>query len=186
MAPKTSSGAPKGTSIAARCKVEFPYGRTERLMRKRMPGMRVSRGAPMAMAAVLAYVAAEVAELASNSAKSHKRVVIGPRDIYLAIQHDPELGKLYQSCEIYKSGGLVKIDEGIINSLKQRHERRQKSLQRAARRRRTANRAEAQAPAAAAPAAPRVLKAPPKKAARGVPPVADPPADSPANSDDDI
>merc|ERR1712167_114229 len=97
--PAKRSGAGKGKSSAsrrfvtkaARAGLQFPVGRIARFLKKGRHADRVGAGAPVYLAAVLEYLAAEVLELAGNAAKDNKKTRIIPRHIQLAIRNDDEL-----------------------------------------------------------------------------------------------
>ncbi|KAL1436786.1 hypothetical protein MTO96_049328 [Rhipicephalus appendiculatus] len=63
----------KGKSRSSRAGLQFPVGRIHRLLRKGNYSERVGAGAPVYLAAVLEYLAAEVLELAGNAARDNKK-----------------------------------------------------------------------------------------------------------------
>ena len=75
---------------------------------------RVGTGAPVYLAAVLEYLAAEVLELAGNAAKDNKKTRIIPRHILLAIRNDEELNRLMANTTISEGGVLPNIKSLFI------------------------------------------------------------------------
>ena len=90
----------KAKSRSSRAGLQFPVGRIHRLLRKGNYAERVGAGAPVYMAAVMEYLAAEVLELAGNAARDNKKTRIIPRHLQLAIRNDEELNKLLSGVTI--------------------------------------------------------------------------------------
>ncbi|GFQ69912.1 histone H2A [Trichonephila clavata] len=92
MPPQASGGKVKGKSKtrSSRAGLQFPVGRIHRLLRKANYAERVGAGAPVYLAAVLEYLAAEVLELEGNAARDNKKTRIIPRHLQLAIRNDEE------------------------------------------------------------------------------------------------
>ena len=109
---KASSGRP--VSRSAKAGLQFPVGRVARFLKRGRHASRVGAGAPVYMAAVLEYLAAEVLELAGNAAKDNKRSRIVPRHIQLAIRNDEELNKLMANTTIASGGVLPMIHNFLI------------------------------------------------------------------------
>ena len=84
----------KAQSRSSRAGLQFPVGRIARYLKQGKFAERVGAGAPVYLAAVLEYLAAEVLELAGNAAKDNKKTRIIPRHIQLAVRNDEELNKL--------------------------------------------------------------------------------------------
>jgi len=61
-------------SRSSKAGLAFPVGRVHRLLRKGNYAQRVGAGAPVYLAAVLEYLAAEILELAGNAARDNKKV----------------------------------------------------------------------------------------------------------------
>ena len=78
----------KAKSRSSRAGLQFPVGRIHRLLRKGNYAERVGAGAPVYLAAVMEYLAAEVLELAGNAARDNKKTRIIPRHLQLAIRND--------------------------------------------------------------------------------------------------
>ena len=108
--------AKKAVSRSAKAGLQFPVGRVARYLKAGKYASRVGAGAPVYLAAVLEYLAAEVLELAGNASRDNKKTrcvlhrlrqlpcaradapgrlrSIVPRHIQLAIRNDEELSKL--------------------------------------------------------------------------------------------
>merc|ERR1712055_367761 len=105
------SGRGKGGKVknntwgrSSRAGLQFPVGRIHRLLRKGNYAERVGAGAPVYLAAVMEYLAAEVLELADNAARDNKKTRIIPRHLQLAIRNDEELNKLLAGVTIAQGG----------------------------------------------------------------------------------
>merc|ERR1712007_33341 len=99
---------------AARAGLQFPVGRIARFMKQGRHAERVGAGAPVYLAAVLEYLAAEVLELAGNAAKDSKKTRIIPRHIQLAVRNDEELNRLLKDATIASGGVLPNIHVALI------------------------------------------------------------------------
>ena len=85
----------KATTRSEKAGLQFPVGRIARYIRDMKVADRVGAGAPVYLAAVLEYLAAEILELSGNAARDNKRQRIIPRHIQLAVRNDEELNKLF-------------------------------------------------------------------------------------------
>ncbi|XP_017887568.1 histone H2A-like [Ceratina calcarata] len=115
------SGRGKGQKVKAKAKsrsskagLQFPVSRIHRLLRKGNYAERVGSGAPVYLAAVLEYLAAEVLELTGNAARDNKKTRIIPRHVQLAIRNDEELNKLLCGVTISQGGVLPNIQAALL------------------------------------------------------------------------
>ncbi|XP_077543056.1 histone H2A-like [Haemaphysalis longicornis] len=111
---KSSSKSPKTKSRSARAGLQFPVGRIHRLLRKGNYADRIGGGAPVYLAAVLEYLAAEVLELAGNAARDNHKSRITPRHLQLAVRNDEELSKLLAGVTISEGGVLPHIPAELL------------------------------------------------------------------------
>ncbi len=113
---KAAATKSKGSSRSSRAGLQFPVGRVHRLLRKGNYAQRVGAGAPVYLAAVLEYLAAEILELAGNAARDNKKTRIIPRHLQLAIRNDEELNKLLGNVTIAQGGVLPNIHSVLLPS----------------------------------------------------------------------
>lgn len=104
----------KAQSRSSRAGLQFPVGRIARYLKQGKYAERVGAGAPVYLAAVLEYLAAEVLELAGNAAKDNKKTRIIPRHIQLAVRNDEELNKLMANTTIASGGVLPNINQNLL------------------------------------------------------------------------
>jgi histone H2A len=83
-------------------------------MRKQRVASRIGAGAPVYLAAVMEYLAAEILELAGNAAKDNKKARIVPRHIQLAVRNDEELNKLLGGVTIASGGVMPNIHAVLL------------------------------------------------------------------------
>jgi len=74
-------GSKPASSRSSRAGLQFPVGRIARFLKTGRYADRVGAGAPVYLAAVLEYLAAEVLELAGNAARDNKKSWVVPRHI---------------------------------------------------------------------------------------------------------
>lgn len=101
-------------SRSGKAGLQFPVGRIGRFLKEGRYSERVGSGAPIYLAAVLEYVAAEILELAGNAAKEQKKQRIIPRHIQLAIRNDEELSKFLGAATIASGGVLPHIHAQLV------------------------------------------------------------------------
>ena len=113
---KSKASTSRLMTKAVRAGLQFPVGRIARFMKQGRHAERVGAGAPVYLAAVLEYLAAEVLELAGNAAKDNKKTRIIPRHIQLAVRNDEELNRLLKDTTIASGGVLPYINSFLIKT----------------------------------------------------------------------
>jgi histone H2A len=110
-------GKSKGGKSVSRSKkagLQFPVGRVHRFLKQGKYASRIGAGAPVYLAAVLEYLAAEILELAGNAARDNKKARIIPRHVQLAVRNDEELNKLLADVTIAAGGVLPNIHSVLL------------------------------------------------------------------------
>lgn len=114
----------KATSRSAKAGLQFPVGRVHRHMKLGRYASRIGAGAPVYLAAVLEYMAAEVLELAGNAARDNKKSRIIPRHITLAVRNDEELNKFLGGVTVASGGVLPNIHSVLLPQKSKKDARR--------------------------------------------------------------
>ena len=109
-----AASATKSKSRSSKAGLQFPVGRIHRHLKDGNYASRVGSGAPVYLAAVLEYLAAEILELAGNAARDNKKTRIVPRHLQLAIRNDEELNKLLGNVTISQGGVLPNIHQVLL------------------------------------------------------------------------
>ena len=110
----------KSKSRSERAGLQFPVGRVHRFLKKGNYASRIGGGAPIYLAAVLEYLAAEVLELAGNAARDNKKTRINPRHLQLAVRNDEELNKILSGVTIAQGGVLPNIHTSLLPKSKKK------------------------------------------------------------------
>ncbi|KAM0064004.1 putative transcription factor Hap3/NF-YB family [Helianthus anomalus] len=111
---KGAADRKKSVTKSVKAGLQFPVGRIARFLKKGRYAQRTGSGAPIYLAAVLEYLAAEVLELAGNAARDNKKTRINPRHMQLAVRNDEELGKLLAGVTIASGGVLPNINPVLL------------------------------------------------------------------------
>jgi histone H2A len=105
-------------SKSSKAGLQFPVGRIGRFLKDGRYAKKIGSGAPVYLAAVLEYVAAEILELAGNAAKEQKKQRIIPRHLQLAIRNDEELNKFLGNATIASGGVMPHIHAQLVKPKK--------------------------------------------------------------------
>ena len=101
---------------SSRAGLKFPVGRIHRHLRRGDYAKRVGAAAPVYLAAVMEYLAAEILELAGNAAHDNKKSRILPRHLQFAIRDDEELNKLLNGVTIAQGGVMQHISVALLRN----------------------------------------------------------------------
>ena len=102
------------TSRSAKAKLEFSVSRIDKHIRSNIECKKMNQEAPVFLAAVLEYLAAETLELAGNLARDSKRLRIIPRDIIMVISNDEELNNIFKHVTIPYAGIQPNIHSNLL------------------------------------------------------------------------
>ena len=112
--PSFMFALPRRAGGARGKRLQFPVGRVRRHLKLGRYATRIGWGAPVYLAAVLEYMAAEVLELAGNAARDNKKSRIIPRHITLAVRNDEELNKFLGGVTVAAGGVLPNIHSVLL------------------------------------------------------------------------
>ncbi|CAG4987834.1 unnamed protein product [Colias eurytheme] len=104
----------KSHSRSSRAGLTFPVGRIHKMLKKGNYAPRVGSGAPVYLAGVLEYLAAEILELSLEVAKDNNKTRIIPRHIMMAIKSDDELNQMLSGVTISQGGVLPSINSVLL------------------------------------------------------------------------
>ncbi len=106
----------KKETDATRSGLTFSVSRCKNYIKMFTGTMRVARGAPVYLAAVLEYMCAEILELAGNAARDSRLVTITTRHVFLALANDIELLNLCDllKIELERSGVVPRIEDALL------------------------------------------------------------------------
>jgi len=112
---KAAKGKSVRMSKSKRAGLVIPVSRVSNFLRNGPNARRVSVGAPLAVAAIIEYLTAEMLELAGNVASDFKTSRISPRHIQLAVRSDDELNQLLKSVVIAQGGVVPYIHRSLLS-----------------------------------------------------------------------
>jgi len=107
----------KNASRQEKANIIFPPSVAEKFLRNfGLIKTKVTKNAPIYLAAVLEYLTQDILSLSSSIATENKRIRITIRDLELAVRNDPELDRVFNRCNISFIGGgvLPHIHESLL------------------------------------------------------------------------
>ncbi|KAM6495279.1 histone 2A [Amanita muscaria] len=115
-AGKSGGKATKSQSRTSKASLQFSVGCVHCLLKKGNYAQSVGAGAPVYLAVVLEYLAAEILKLVGNAAHDNKKQPIVPRHLQLAIQNDEELHKLLGNVGLSQGDVVPHIAAELLSS----------------------------------------------------------------------
>lgn len=111
---------PSGHTREGRAGLQFSVARAEKYLRADSK-LRIASGAPIALAATLEYITAEILELAGNASRDNRKSRINVRHMFLAIDNDEELRRLTDNigAELLGGGVVPNIHQNLLPSRNQ-------------------------------------------------------------------
>jgi histone H2A len=94
--------------------LQFPVGHIGHYLKEGHYAHRIGSRAPVYLATILEYLAAEVIELARNVSKDNKKSCIIPRHLLLAVRGDEELDKMFTYVTILHCGVVSYIKQVLL------------------------------------------------------------------------
>ena len=127
--PKTKEAVVEGEGIMAKKKkvsksrsekagLTMPVSKLNRHLRQAGRTKRVGAGAPVYLAAVIEYTAAEVLELSGGELGKRKRIT--PQDIMKTIRNDEELNQLLGGCAVFASDRVKNVSQAVTFKTKEK------------------------------------------------------------------
>ena len=106
---KFESNKTTNVSRARRAGLQFDVESVAARATKVVPGVLLTEGAAVYLAAVLEYLVAELVELSGNSARHNNSDIIRPRHVMLAIASDDELNTMCNGAVFLQAGVLPSV-----------------------------------------------------------------------------
>ncbi|KAI4978923.1 hypothetical protein ZWY2020_015676 [Hordeum vulgare] len=114
MAGRKGGERKKAVSRSAKAGLQFPVGRIGRFLKKGRYAQRVSSGAPVYLAAVLEYLAAEVTAIVDRAGAGRQRGQGQQEEPRRAAPPDQELGRLLGGVTIAHGGVVPNINPVLL------------------------------------------------------------------------